>query len=152
MMGPRLKTPALFLLLLLLGALTGTAFCDDGTTSETESNSISSEGTTTTPTVSSDPGDAFTTNSTAESYIDNDPSILIGAVVAGIIVCAIIVAGVVIWWRSSKKAGNQELAKEDPHLDGPSSEKVPMPKFEEDVPSVLELEMDELDQWMKKDS
>ncbi|XP_007549707.1 transmembrane protein 154 isoform X1 [Poecilia formosa] len=174
MMGPRLKTPALFLLL-LLGALTGTAFCDDGTTSETDSTSTSSEGTTTTTTVSSDPGDASTTNATAEtegsgsdepdtstnkfpmtekseSYIDNDPSILIGAVVAGIIVCAIIVAGVVIWWRSSKKAGNQELAKEDPHLDGPSSEKVPMPKFEEDVPSVLELEMDELDQWMKKDS
>lgn len=24
--------------------------------------------------------------------------------------------------------------------------------FEEDVPSVLELEMEELDQWMKKDS
>ncbi|XP_014890514.1 transmembrane protein 154 isoform X2 [Poecilia latipinna] len=151
MMGPRLKTPALFLLL-LLGALTGTAFCDDGTTSETDSTSTSSEGTTTTTTVSSDPGDASTTNATAESYIDNDPSILIGAVVAGIIIGTIIVAGVVIWWRSSKKAGNQELTKEDPHLDGPSSEKVPMPKFEEDVPSVLELEMDELDQWMKKDS
>lgn len=26
-----------------------------------------------------------------------------------------------------------------------------MPMFEEDVPSVLELEMEELDQWMKKD-
>lgn len=26
------------------------------------------------------------------------------------------------------------------------------PMFEEDVPSVLELEMEELDQWMKKDS
>uniref|UniRef100_A0A3Q2CPM5 Uncharacterized protein n=1 Tax=Cyprinodon variegatus TaxID=28743 RepID=A0A3Q2CPM5_CYPVA len=26
------------------------------------------------------------------------------------------------------------------------------PMFEEDVPSVLELEMDELDQWMKKDN
>lgn len=25
------------------------------------------------------------------------------------------------------------------------------PMFEEDVPSVLELEMEELDQWMKKD-
>lgn len=26
------------------------------------------------------------------------------------------------------------------------------PMFEEDVPSVLELEMEELDEWMKKDS
>ncbi|XP_061686182.1 transmembrane protein 154 [Syngnathoides biaculeatus] len=53
--------------------------------------------------------------------------------------------------RFSIEAAVQDSAKEDPYLDGSSADKVPMPMFEEDVPSVLELEMEELDQWMIKD-
>ncbi|CAB1429760.1 unnamed protein product [Pleuronectes platessa] len=67
-------------------------------------------------------------------------------VIIGVIVCGIFLSRK---WNRNKR--NQELRKEDPYLDGPSEEKVPMPMFEEDVPSVLELEMEEMDQWMKKD-
>lgn len=61
------------------------------------------------------------------------------------------VCGIFMNRRWNQKVRNQELRKEDPYLDGSSTEKVPMPMFEEDVPSVLELEMEEMDQWMKKD-
>ncbi|XP_029950970.1 transmembrane protein 154 [Salarias fasciatus] len=63
------------------------------------------------------------------------------------ILCAIFVNR-----RRKQKGKNPDLVKDDPYLDGSSTEKVPMPMFEEDVPSVLELEMEELGQWMKKDS
>ncbi|XP_049576209.1 transmembrane protein 154 isoform X2 [Syngnathus scovelli] len=53
--------------------------------------------------------------------------------------------------RFKMEAAVHESTKDDPYLDGSSTEKVPMPMFEEDVPSVLELEMEELDQWMIKD-
>ncbi|XP_023188814.1 transmembrane protein 154 isoform X1 [Xiphophorus maculatus] len=180
MTAPRLKTPALFLLLLLLSALTGTAFCREETSSQTKNSNSTARSQVFTSTPPTIPGNNDNTTNTAQPEVPegsgsgepdtspeivlmNDQSgnngdetldqfILIGAVVAGIIVGAIIIAGVVVWCRCSKKAGNQELTKEDPHLDGPSSEKVPMPMFEEDVPSVLELEMDELDQWMEKNS
>ncbi|XP_023188816.1 transmembrane protein 154 isoform X3 [Xiphophorus maculatus] len=157
MTAPRLKTPALFLLLLLLSALTGTAFCREETSSQTKNSNSTARSQVFTSTPPTIPGNNDNTTNTAQPEGNNgdetlDQFILIGAVVAGIIVGAIIIAGVVVWCRCSKKAGNQELTKEDPHLDGPSSEKVPMPMFEEDVPSVLELEMDELDQWMEKNS
>ncbi|XP_034044673.1 transmembrane protein 154 isoform X6 [Thalassophryne amazonica] len=51
----------------------------------------------------------------------------------------------------SPTEGILNTQKEDVFLEESSSEKVPMPMFEEDVPSVLELEMDELDGWIKKD-
>ncbi|XP_035515658.1 transmembrane protein 154 [Morone saxatilis] len=73
------------------------------------------------------------------------PVVLV-VLIIGMIVCAIFINR-----RWNKKGRNQELRQEDPYLDGSSTEKVPMPMFEEDVPSVLELEMEELDQWMKKD-
>ncbi|XP_043971660.1 transmembrane protein 154 isoform X2 [Gambusia affinis] len=157
MTAPRLKTPALFLLLLLLSALTWTAFCQENSSNQTKTNGSTTESQVSTATPPNIPeNDDITANAAEpEGTSDDetlDQSILIGAVVAGAIIGAIIIVGGVIWCRCSKNAGNQELTKEDPHLDGPSSEKVPMPMFEEDVPSVLELEMDELDQWMKKDS
>ncbi|XP_054912523.1 transmembrane protein 154 isoform X4 [Poeciliopsis prolifica] len=154
MAAPRLKTPAL--ILLLLSALTGTAFCQHKTSNETRkyNSPTSNNVSTTTPPASPGTNDR-STNTTQGEGTENgeivDLPILIGAVVASVIIGGIIIIGVVVWRRRSKKAWNQELTKEDPHLDGPSSEKVPMPMFEEDVPSVLELEMDELDQWMKKD-
>ncbi|XP_023265260.1 transmembrane protein 154 isoform X3 [Seriola lalandi dorsalis] len=68
-----------------------------------------------------------------------------------VIIIGLIVLGIFISRGRINKTRNQELRKEDPYLDGSNTEKVPMPMFEEDVPSVLELEMEELDQWMKKD-
>lgn len=79
------------------------------------------------------------------------PIIILIPVVLVVLIIGMIVCGIFINRRWNNKARNQELSKEDPYLDGSSTEKVPMPMFEEDVPSVLELEMEELDQWMKKD-
>ncbi|XP_049901172.1 transmembrane protein 154 isoform X2 [Epinephelus moara] len=77
--------------------------------------------------------------------------IILIPVVLVVLIIGMIVCGIFINRRWNEKARNQELRKEDPYLDGSSTEKVPMPMFEEDVPSVLELEMEELDQWMKTD-
>ncbi|XP_042341623.1 transmembrane protein 154 isoform X1 [Plectropomus leopardus] len=77
--------------------------------------------------------------------------IILIPVVLVVLIIGMIVCGIFINRKWNKKVRDQELRKEDPYLDGSSTEKVPMPMFEEDVPSVLELEMEELGQWMKKD-
>ncbi|XP_031719132.1 transmembrane protein 154 [Anarrhichthys ocellatus] len=79
------------------------------------------------------------------------PIVILIPVVLVVIIIGMIVCGIFINRRWNEKVRNQELRKEDPYLDGSSTEKVPMPMFEEDVPSVLELEMEELGQWMKED-
>nr|XP_009306016.1 transmembrane protein 154 isoform X2 [Danio rerio] len=45
----------------------------------------------------------------------------------------------------------QNNTKEDAYLDDEDHEKVPMPMFEDDIPSVMELEMEDLENWMAKD-
>ncbi|XP_068607284.1 transmembrane protein 154 isoform X1 [Brachionichthys hirsutus] len=77
--------------------------------------------------------------------------IILIPVVLVVLIIGMIVCGIFINRRWNQQVRDQELRKQDPYLDGSSTEKVPMPMFEEDVPSVLELEMEELDQWMKKD-
>nr|XP_046271104.1 transmembrane protein 154 isoform X1 [Scatophagus argus] len=79
------------------------------------------------------------------------PVIILIPVVLVVLIISMIVCGIFLNRRWKRQGINEELRKEDPYLDGSSTEKVPMPMFEEDVPSVLELEMEELDQWMKKD-
>lgn len=79
------------------------------------------------------------------------PIIIMVPVVLVVIIIGIIVCCIFLKRSWKQKAESQDLRKEDPYLDGPDTEKVPMPMFEEDVPSVMELEMEELDQWMKKD-
>ncbi|XP_069023442.1 transmembrane protein 154 isoform X2 [Embiotoca jacksoni] len=99
------------------------------------------------------------TESTSSTYTTIEPDedqglgsiIILIPVVLVVVIIGMIVCGFFLNRRWNKKTRNQELSKEDPYLDGSSTEKVPMPMFEEDVPSVLELEMEEFDQWMKKD-
>ncbi|KAL7841237.1 hypothetical protein SRHO_G00249280 [Serrasalmus rhombeus] len=64
-----------------------------------------------------------------------------------LILMAIFIAAVLI---SRKKREITNGLKEDPYLDAEGREKVPMPMFEEDVPSVMELEMEDLEKWMIK--
>nr|XP_043884083.1 transmembrane protein 154 isoform X2 [Solea senegalensis] len=91
-------------------------------------------------------------NSTSDEDDQNLTFVVIPAlVVLVVVVIGMIVCGIFINRKWNNKRRSQELRKDDPYLDGPDTEKVPMPMFEEDVPSVLELEMEELDQWMKKD-
>ncbi|XP_019114747.1 transmembrane protein 154 isoform X1 [Larimichthys crocea] len=177
MRGPRVKTPFLLLLLLLLSALTGTdeiaGPVEDAPSAETESgdeetteSSPDLDATPTTPSTdvsdlaelesntTIDAGSGYAPDNTTEPSLGEDGlsyMIILIPVVLVVIIIGMIVCGIFINRRWNKKASNQELGKEDPYLEGSSTEKVPMPMFEEDVPSVLELEMEELDQWMKND-
>ncbi|XP_036968781.1 transmembrane protein 154 [Acanthopagrus latus] len=205
MRGPRVKTPLLLLLLLLLNALTGTVLCQDedvapGTAGDPdtaadpeeagdpeeaddpEEAGDQEEGIEAAVTQPSDPlptGDQTSSDPTLieTNHTDGvnaapemnsgtgEPStdgggegqeglstiIILIPVVLVVVIIGMIMCGIFINRRWNSKAKSQELNKEDPYLDGSSTEKVPMPMFEEDVPSVLELEMEELDQWMKKD-
>ncbi|XP_017268304.1 transmembrane protein 154 isoform X3 [Kryptolebias marmoratus] len=168
MRGTWLKTP--LLLLLLLSSLTGRAFCEDG--GDDTDNNDATEGTKSPPDLESAPdpdldaGDQVLESSsstissiTAASSTSvseppeestegsgDEPDAVLAAVVIAAAIC-----GILIKRRCNQSSTKQESSKEDPYLDGPSTEKVPMPMFEEDVPSVLELEMEELDKWMDKD-
>ncbi|XP_035855997.1 transmembrane protein 154 isoform X6 [Sander lucioperca] len=173
MRGPRVKTPLLLLLLLplLLTTLTGTetlptvsnaTSAPDCSLKEEDSNGLnihrngSKHGLLQTPPTHSnrslettnDQGFKDTTEVPEEDL--SSISILIPVVLV-VLIISMIVCGIFIHCRCNQKVRDQELGKKDPYLDGSSTEKVPMPMFEEDVPSVLELEMEELGQWMKKD-
>ncbi|XP_013876143.1 transmembrane protein 154 isoform X3 [Austrofundulus limnaeus] len=179
MRGPRLKTPLLLLLLLLLSSLTEKAFSQDGEEDDdTESTQEPEETETELPVTQQQVDNTMETQPTsASSLLDLDQmegtadsgsgssaddlaeeekeldllTILIPAILGVVLLVAIVCGTVIIKRQCSKNSTSQEQSKEDPYLDGSSTEKVPMPMFEEDVPSVLELEMDELDKWMQKD-
>ncbi|XP_056892868.1 transmembrane protein 154 isoform X3 [Takifugu flavidus] len=173
MRGSRVKRTLLLLFLLLLSA--GTVLCQDeendeaaeAGTDEDTSAVEPAEGDASTEPV---PDDSETTAAlepppTDEETIDGEtdpdvvseedqslsPTIILIAVGLGMLIIAAIVGGIVISRRCNAKAKKRGLKEEDPYLDGSPGEKVPMPMFEEDVPSVLELEMEELDQWMQQD-
>ncbi|XP_034741262.1 transmembrane protein 154 [Etheostoma cragini] len=173
MRGPRVQTPLLLLLPLLLTTLTGTetlstvsnaTSAPDSSLDEEDSKSLNTlwNGSLhgqlpTTLTISNG-----SLETTIDTFNDSTPLpeeedsglsliIILIPVVVVVVVISMIVCGIFIHRRCNQKVRDQELGKEDPYLDGSSTEKVPMPMFEEDVPSVLELEMEELGQWMKKD-
>ncbi|KAM9770768.1 transmembrane protein 154 isoform 1-T1 [Menidia menidia] len=179
MRGRRLKT---LLLLLLLGSLTGTAFCQEEEPAEDsepddEQSIVNTDDVpeTTSPTDPwINPDTSFAEeedggsgrifdieNSTNPYELSSSPgppeealdlTIILIPVVLVIMIIIMTVCGIFISRRWNNKLTNEDSTKDDPYLDGSSTEKVPMPMFEEDVPSVLELEMEELDQWMKKDT
>lgn len=92
--------------------------------------------------------DSTTTPTEEESL---NPIVILIPVGLVLLIIPMIVAGIFINRKCNRKGRKKGLKEEDPYLDGSPSEKVPMPMFEEDVPSVLELEMEELDQWMQQD-
>uniref|UniRef100_A0A3Q3VVG1 Transmembrane protein 154 n=1 Tax=Mola mola TaxID=94237 RepID=A0A3Q3VVG1_MOLML len=87
------------------------------------------------------------TTSSPEEQEGLNPIIILIPVVLAVLIISMIVCCIFISRRWKKK----DKCQEDPYLDGTTSEKVPMPMFEEDVPSVLELEMEELGQWMQNE-
>lgn len=91
------------------------------------------------------------TSSPGEGEEDGLDLLVVIPVAVVVLLIVVIVSGVLIYRRNTSQNRHSEVRKEDPFLEGSSTEKVPMPMFEEDVPSVLELEMDQLDDWMKKD-
>ncbi|XP_031416118.1 transmembrane protein 154 [Clupea harengus] len=79
------------------------------------------------------------------------PTIIIIPLVLVLIIICMVVAGVMISRRLRSKASGSVSVQHDAYLDACEGEKVPMPMFEDDVPSVLELEMEDLEKWMVKD-
>ncbi|XP_076003840.1 transmembrane protein 154 isoform X2 [Genypterus blacodes] len=131
---------------------------ESGATSITEPNPNSVEGENSQEHGSTD--ETYTSifedgrNSDPSSQPDTEalsPTIILIPVVLAVLIISMIVGGILIHRRCIKKVNHADHTKEDLYLDGSSTEKVPMPMFEEDVPSVLELEMEDLDQWMSND-
>ncbi|XP_029288564.1 transmembrane protein 154 isoform X2 [Cottoperca gobio] len=181
MRGPRAKTPLLLLLLLLTALTGTVLCEDEDDGGDAESQIVDGDETDVDPepdvggdeitetvpteteaTSAPEPFTSVDDNSTEDPIVTGstdspdgeelmDPSVIMIPVLLVFLIISMIVCGIFINRRWRKKALNQELRKEDPYLDGSSTEKVPMPMFEEDVPSVLELEMEELDNWMKND-
>lgn len=93
-------------------------------------------------------GDDAETNSTAGTETNTeDMSTVIIPLVLTLIIITIIVCGVGIYCRRRTKVVD---TKEDHYLDNEDHEKVPMPMFEDDIPSVMELEMEDLENWVTK--
>ncbi|XP_051561056.1 transmembrane protein 154-like isoform X2 [Myxocyprinus asiaticus] len=85
----------------------------------------------------------------ANTETDLNPVVMIIIpLVLTIVIIAVILCGVIISYRWTT---NDFVAEEDPYLDHEDHEKVPMPMFEDDIPSVMELEMEDLENWMAKD-
>ncbi|XP_026027176.1 transmembrane protein 154 isoform X2 [Maylandia zebra] len=165
MSTPRVKVP-LLLLLLLTTVLPGTGFGQEemeqsGSGNDTVTTVVTDTSIVINQTSSNGTLYGSASGSVATSIDENsmdetessglDPIIIIIPAVLVVLIICMIVCGIFINRRWNKQKRNPDLSKEDPYLDGSSTEKVPMPMFEEDVPSVLELEMEELDEWMKKD-
>ncbi|KAF4118805.1 transmembrane protein 154 isoform X1 [Onychostoma macrolepis] len=91
------------------------------------------------------------TKQTTEANTDTEdlnPVMIIITLVLTLVVISVIVCVVMIYRRLGIKVAD---TKEDPYLDHEDHEKVPMPMFEDDIPSVMELEMEDLENWMAKD-
>ncbi|XP_024292335.1 transmembrane protein 154 isoform X5 [Oncorhynchus tshawytscha] len=150
--GHREMTPSSIMLLLALTAcLARTVFCqgdeDTSTVEETQTENYAwfSEEISTT---------GYHLKS-SEAPLEDSLSLtfVLVPVVLVVVIIAMVVGVVIInrrWnWKGKSNSDNVE---EDKYLHGSDdTEKVPMPMFEDDVPSVLELEMEDLEQWMNKD-
>ncbi|XP_036406603.1 transmembrane protein 154-like isoform X2 [Megalops cyprinoides] len=78
-------------------------------------------------------------------YMIAVPAVLVALIIA------VIVAFVITRRRQKNKTPPADVREEE-FLAG-CDEKIPTPRFEEDIPSVLELEMEDLDKWaVKQDS
>ncbi|XP_051993311.1 transmembrane protein 154-like [Xyrauchen texanus] len=85
----------------------------------------------------------------AKTETDLNPVVMIIIpLVLTLVIIAVILCGVIISYRWT---ANDPAAEEDPYLDHEDHEKVPMPMFDDDIPSVMELEMEDLENWMAKD-
>ncbi|XP_061100311.1 transmembrane protein 154 isoform X1 [Conger conger] len=86
------------------------------------------------------------------SNLLNPLAIIIPLLLLLLLVVAISVAVFICSRRRAKQHSGAGDMREDEILHGSDTEKVPMPMFEDDVPSVLELEMEDLEKWMVKDT
>ncbi|KAK7161846.1 hypothetical protein R3I94_004498 [Phoxinus phoxinus] len=162
----------LFLLLALTASRTGLVQCEDNKdetgTEEDESTPEATNGTENsenlegadgsgneeTPDLGSTPindpviEEIESTTGTKSDTDEADPNsviMIIIPLVLTLFIIAVIVCGVMIYRRGRKQEAD------DPYLDHEDHEKVPMPMFDDDIPSVMELEMEDLENWISKD-
>ncbi|XP_024292334.1 transmembrane protein 154 isoform X4 [Oncorhynchus tshawytscha] len=166
--GHREMTPSSIMLLLALTAcLARTVFCqgDEDTSTVEETQTENYAWFSVIPTVSdaTPTPDSYLSSESPSGYhlksseapLEDSLSLtfVLVPVVLVVVIIAMVVGVVIInrrWnWKGKSNSDNVE---EDKYLHGSDdTEKVPMPMFEDDVPSVLELEMEDLEQWMNKD-
>ncbi|XP_064783195.1 transmembrane protein 154-like isoform X2 [Oncorhynchus masou masou] len=164
--GHREMTPSSIMLLLALTAcLAGTVFCqgDEDTSTVVETQTENDAGFSVIPTVSdaTPTPDSYLSSESpsgedqSEAPLEDSLSLtfVLVPVVLVVVVIAMVVGVVIINRRWNRKGTrHSDNVEEDKYLHGSDdTEKVPMPMFEDDVPSVLELEMEDLEQWMNKD-
>ncbi|XP_071263519.1 transmembrane protein 154-like isoform X3 [Salvelinus alpinus] len=167
--GHREMTPSSIMLLLALTAcLAGTVFCqgDEDTNTVEETQTENDAGFSVIPTVSdaTPTPDSYRSSESpsgedqlksSEAPLEDSLSLtfVLVPVVLVVVIIAMVVGVVMINRRwNRKEKSNSDNVEEDKYLHGSDdTENVPMPMFEDDVPSVLELEMEDLEQWMNKD-
>ncbi|CAL8330402.1 unnamed protein product [Merluccius merluccius] len=77
------------------------------------------------------------------------PTIILVPVVLVVVIIGMIVCGIAMSRKWNQKMATSD-GIDDPYLQASSAEKVPMPMFDDDIPSVLELEMEDMDQWVER--
>ncbi|XP_039549807.1 transmembrane protein 154 [Pimephales promelas] len=163
----------LFLLLALTACRTGLVQCEDDK-DETGADIVQKEELVLAATDTSEgeenpekpdmegSGNGFTTNSeplnnevtetTTKSDADTDDLNSVIMIIIPLVLTLVIIAVIVCVVMICRRGRIQDAdTKEDPYLDHEDHEKVPMPMFEDDIPSVMELEMEDLENWISKD-
>ncbi|XP_058659947.1 transmembrane protein 154 isoform X1 [Ammospiza nelsoni] len=158
-----MRGPAILALLWALALAAGPAASDAGTDGSGDGSMISPTFTAThlpaaSPSTVDDHGPVLVTAGTTESSLDTqsspstelnavndeesleatEQSILIYVVPVALLVLLILLITFFVMHHKRKKSKQDELG----------SENVKSPIFEEDTPSVMEIEMEELDKWM----
>ncbi|TRY60697.1 hypothetical protein DNTS_026268 [Danionella cerebrum] len=112
-----------------------------------DSDPIDVEATATSESVNTEETEVPGEPETAPDSEDMNTTLMIVIpLVLSLVICAVIMCVVIVCRRCS----SENDSKEDTYLDDEDHEKVPMPMFEDDVPSVMELEMEDLENWMGK--
>ncbi|XP_066574565.1 transmembrane protein 154 [Amia ocellicauda] len=139
--------------LFVLFTLAANVYCEDGESYRTDPTTIIAEGSTDFESLGTTEAGSVEDTSTTD-FPDEDDELSLYIIIVPVLLLLLIVMSliaIVIWkWKKNK---NIAYDKEDKYLSGCNAEKIPSPMFEDDVPSVLELEMEDLEKWMiKKDS
>ncbi|KAF5902204.1 transmembrane protein, partial [Clarias magur] len=85
-----------------------------------------------------------------EEKDDQETYIIVAASLTLALLLVAAVVGLLYLCRRRRGKSTPDPEKDDPYLDDDYEEKVPMPMFEDDMPSVMELEMEDFEKWMIK--
>ncbi|KAJ3613954.1 hypothetical protein NHX12_017532 [Muraenolepis orangiensis] len=130
---------------------------EDDTGSSSDSAGYNNDNNTTDPLDNS-------TDTTDTPEEDQTLTIILCGAVVGVVIIGTVLGGIAMSRKRNKMttSGLDVLnltylivatdGMNDSYLQVSSTEKVPMPMFDDDIPSVLELEMEDMDQWVENGS